>query len=76
MEVVRQAEWRSLAEVRRTYAHADAVKVGSGKIATVFNIAGNDYRMITAIHYNTGVVYTLLFLTHAEYSKDRWKKQL
>jgi mRNA interferase HigB len=42
----------------------------------VFNVCGNDFRLIVAIHYNRGIVYTLRFLTHAEYSKDKWKKEL
>jgi mRNA interferase HigB len=46
------AEWRNLAEVRRTYPHADPVMVESGRTVVVFNIRGNRYRLITAIHYN------------------------
>lgn len=49
--------------------------VSSARTVTVFNIAGNDYRLISAIHYDTGIVYALQVLTHGEYSKDRWKKQ-
>ena len=42
----------------------------------VFNIKGNRYRLIVAIHYDRQLVYVLRFLTHAEYSKDMWKNQL
>lgn len=73
---VEQATWRSLAEVRRVYPHADPVTVGSGRTVVVFNIRGNRYRLVTAIHYNRQVIYTLRFMTHAEYSKDRWKDTL
>lgn len=76
LETVKAADWTDLAQVRKTYRHADPVAVGSGKTVTVFNIAGNDFRLITAIHYNTGVVFALMLLTHAEYSKDRWKAKL
>lgn len=34
--------WRGLAEVRQAYPHADAVKVRSGRIVTVFNVCGNN----------------------------------
>jgi mRNA interferase HigB len=74
--VVEETEWKHLQDVRTTYVHADAVQVDSGKTVTVFNIKGNYYRLLTAIDYKTGVVNVLLFLTHAEYSKDRWKKTL
>jgi mRNA interferase HigB len=58
------------------FPHADAVIVESGKPVTVFNIAGNKFRLITAIHYNRQVIYTLRVMTHGEYSKDKWKVQL
>lgn len=43
---------------------------------TVFNIRGNNYRLLTAISYPAGVVNVLQFLTHAEYDKEKWKKTL
>ncbi|MFI5406579.1 MAG: type II toxin-antitoxin system HigB family toxin [Nitrososphaerales archaeon] len=36
---------------------------------TVFNVGGNNYRLITAIHYNTQHCYIRKIWTHAEYSK-------
>lgn len=66
------SSYGNLVELRKTYPHADQV----GK-ATVFNIKGNDYRLITSIHYNTQTVFILEVLTHAEYSKEtrkaRWR---
>ena len=73
---VRQASWRSLADIRQTYPGADMVRVESGKPVIVFNVCGNTYRMIVAIHFDRQTACTLRFLTHAEYSKDSWKKQL
>jgi len=75
-KTVRSAVWRSLAEVRRTYPSADAVKVNSGRQVLVFNVCGNSYRLIVAVHFNRQILYTLQFLTHAEYSKDSWKTEL
>lgn len=66
----RRATWRNLLEVRETYRHADAV--GDH---TVFNIKGNDYRLIVAIRYNTGIIYIEHLLTHAEYDKGKWKDE-
>jgi mRNA interferase HigB len=70
------ATWRNISEVREVYPHADPVEVESGRTVVVFNIRGNRYRLITAIHYNRQVLYTLKFMTHAEYSKDHWKETL
>ena len=74
--VVKGRLWSSIVDVRVQFPHADAVRVRSGKTVTVFNIAGNRYRLITAIHYNRELVFTLLVLTHAEYSKGSWKDSL
>lgn len=72
----RKARWRSLQELRVIYPHADLVTVASGNKVTVFNVAGNKYRLIAAIHYNAQRLYVLRLLTHAEYSKDAWKDAL
>ena len=55
---------------------ADQVRVASGNPVVVFNVCGNTYRLICAMHYDTGKVFLLRFLTHAEYGKDRWKTEL
>lgn len=72
----REAGWQGLQDVRRVYPHADAVTVASGNTVTVFNLCGNQYRLIAAIHYNRQRVYVLRLLRHAEYSKDLWKDRL
>ena len=74
--IVRQASWRHLADVRRTYPGADLALVSSGKPVIVFNVCGNTYRLIVAIHFDRQMAYTLRFLTHAHYSKDTWKGEL
>jgi len=63
-------------DVKRTFTSADALEVDSGRTVVVFNIAGNKFRLITAIHYNVAKVFILRFLTHAEYSKNKWKQEL
>jgi mRNA interferase HigB len=75
-KTTKAAAWTCLAEARATFPHADQVTVGSGRKIVVFNIGGNKYRLITAIHYNRGLVFTLMVLTHAEYGKEEWKDVL
>lgn len=53
-----------LSELRIAFNSADSVNG-----YTVFNIGGNNYRLITAIHYNTQHCYIRTIWTHAEYSK-------
>jgi mRNA interferase HigB len=64
----KRAVWRNLVETRRDFPHADPVGV-----FTVFNIGGNNFRLIAAIKYRWQVVYVRHILTHAEYAKDKWK---
>jgi mRNA interferase HigB len=75
-KAVKTAAWRHLMDVRQTYPDTDSVKVGSGRQVLVFNIRRNDYRLIVAAHFNRHIVYVLRFMTHAEYSKHRWKDTL
>ena len=74
--IVRQEEFRHFADLRRCFRSADQVRVASGNPVVVFNICGNHYRLVCAIHYNTGKVFLLRFLTHAEYETNRWKEEL
>ena len=73
---VERAQWRDFLDVRQTFGSADTAKVRSGNTATIFDIGGNKYRLIAAIHYNTATVYAMMVLTHKEYDTDRWKAQL
>ncbi len=68
-KIASQSQWKHLENVRQTFPHADAV----GQL-TVFNICGNNYRLIVKIVFPKGKVYIRTVLTHAEYSKGNWKK--
>jgi len=67
--ITRKADWNSLAELRNDFGHADVV----GR-RTVFNIHGNDYRLIARVNYETKRVFILHILTHAGYTKGDWKR--
>ncbi len=41
---------------------------------TVFNIGGNDFRLIANIFYRDETVLIRHVLTHAEYDREDWKK--
>ena len=62
--------FNNFTQVRQSFNSVDQV----GR-ATVFNIKGNQYRLIAAIHYNRKWVYVLEVMTHAEYDKDSWKNK-
>lgn len=66
--VVPRATSRTPAEMKQVYGNADLV----GR-RTVFNIAGNKYRLIARVNYRTQRVFVLYLLTHAEYDRGAWK---
>ena len=68
-DLVEKATWRNLADVRKTFNSADVV----GPF-TVFNVKGNDIRVVAAIHYNRLKVYIRHVFTHPEY--DRWNQKM
>lgn len=55
-------------ELRALFSSADYVAP-----FTIFNIAGNKFRLIAVVHYSTGAVFIRQMLTHAQY--DRWTKR-
>jgi mRNA interferase HigB len=67
-QLIKQNDFNSFAELRSAFPSADQV----GKL-TVFNIGGNNVRLIAAIHYNRRKVYIRAVLTHKEYDEDKWK---
>lgn len=62
-----RANWKSLADVKKTYSAADQV----GR-CIVFDIGGNKYRLIVVL--TPGRVFIKHVLTHPEYDRDTWKK--
>lgn len=64
-EIVRNADWRNFNEVRNTFGSADVV----GNDRYVFNIKGNDYRLIAMIFFDKRTVYIRFIGTHAEYDR-------
>ena len=65
LAIVDGAEWRNPEDVKRSHPKASRLKGGR----VVFNIKGNDYRLIAAINYQAGVLVIRFFGTHAEYDK-------
>lgn len=73
---MRHSEFRDFAQLRQAFGSADQVIVASGRPVVIFKISGNRYRLIAAVHYNTGLVFVLEVMTHGEYDKARWKERL
>jgi mRNA interferase HigB len=62
---VRKARWSSTADVRQRYASASIVS--SERI--VFNIKGNDYRLVVSVDFEKGIVWIKWLGTHRDYDR-------
>lgn len=62
---------KNLSDLRKIFNSADSVHG-----YTVFNIGGNSYRLVIAVHYNAQVCYIRTIWTHSEYSKSSNQEKL
>ena len=67
--LMRERNFGSFTELRSLFPHVSRV----GKL-TIFNIAGNNVRLIVSMRYDEERVYIRHVLTHAEYDKGKWKE--
>lgn len=63
VSVVRAADWSRPNEVKQVFGSADLLSDGR----VVFNIGGNKYRLVAAIHYRGKRVYIRFIGTHKDY---------
>lgn len=65
LTLVRAAHWRLPEDVKRAHPKASILKGGR----VVFNIKGNDYRLIALVEYRAGVLTIRFFGDHADYDR-------
>ena len=65
LDIVARAEWRNPEDVKASYPKASILKASR----VVFNIKGNDYRLVVKINYAYRVVYVRFIGTHAKYDE-------
>ena len=59
------ASWKSPADIKDMYRSSSVLKKGR----VVFNIAGNNYRLVVAIAYRTQIVFIKFVGTHKQYDR-------
>ena len=64
-EDARHALWKSPADIKAVYRNASII----GNNRAVFNIKGNDYRLIAAINYHLGIIYIRFVGNHKDYDR-------
>jgi len=65
LHIATRAEWRNPEDVKASYPKASILKANR----VVFNIKGNDYRLVARVQYQAGILAIRFFGTHAEYDK-------
>src|SRR4051794_6439464 len=60
-----KANWKNMADVKRRYATASIINAER----IVFNIKGNDYRLVVAVDFAKGIVWIKWIGTHRAYDK-------
>ena len=68
-KAARKAEWRGLQEVRLDYPSTDQI---GGLL--IFDIMGNNYRLIVGVNWARQQLFVKELLTHGEYDRKGWMK--
>ena len=63
--IASRAHWTNPADIKAAYRSASFLPGNR----VVFNIKGNSYRLIVAIHYDRQLLYIRFVSTHAEYDR-------
>ena len=62
---VKRADWKTPAEIKSIYRNASFI----ANNRVVFNVKGNQYRLIVAVQYQHGIVYIRFVGTHQDYDR-------
>ena len=68
-KVTKKAQWDNLVDAKKDFPHAELV----GKWV-VFNVGGNNYRLIVKIKFRSKTIFLRFVLSHADYNKNIWKR--
>ncbi len=63
--LVEKADWKNIGDIRQDFNSVDYV----GNDRYVFNIKGNDYRLVAMVHFDIRTVYVRFIGTHKDYDK-------
>jgi mRNA interferase HigB len=60
-----RADWKTPFDIKAAYRNASFI----ANKRVVFNIKGNDYRLVMAVHYDRGLMYIRFVGTHRQYDR-------
>jgi len=75
--LARKADWQTFQDAKALFGQTDVARdTKTKRTATIFDIAGNKYRIITLIDYARHTVLITHVLDHKEYDKNNWKNDI
>ena len=77
IKLARQARWQTFQDVKALFGQTDvAGDTKSKRTATIFDIGGNKYRIVSLIDYTRQTVLITHVMDHKEYDKNDWKNDI
>jgi mRNA interferase HigB len=79
-QLIREGSFKSIIDLHETFGRVSAVKARPRRFnrdsitLTVFNISGNDARLVALVQYTKQIVIIDQVLTHGEYDTGNWRK--
>jgi len=64
-DITEKADWKNLSEIKRDFPTTDYI----GNQHYVFNIKGNNYRLVVVIKFTIGYIFVRFVGTHKQYDQ-------
>lgn len=64
-KAVKKSDWKNFADVKKTFNSVDAI----GGQRYVFNVKGNEYRIVAVIKFTVSFLYVRFIGTHSDYDR-------
>ena len=75
--LARKARWGNFSDVKALFGQTDVARdTGTKRTATIFDIGGNKYRIVTLIDYTRQTVLITHVMDHKEHDRNTWKDDL
>ena len=65
LAIASASQWRTPIEIKRSHPKASILKAGR----VVFNLKGNDYRLVAQLYYRAGTLEIRFIGSHTEYDR-------
>lgn len=76
-KLTRKARWHTFQDVRALFGQTDvALDTHSKRTATIFDVGGNKYRIVTLIDYTRQTILITHVMDHKEYDRNKWKSEI